>query len=158
MTLVHIAGYLRQLGDPAPLPDGELVIEYVVGSEGLLTIDGPDVTVPTPVRVRIVDGEPATPLELEPTRGTCAVRWEFRAPGYSFDRHTSVPDTAEVDFGDLPDVDPASFLPVTEPASILSTVQAELLDGVRLQRITQDAYDALPTPRPDDVLYVITPS
>lgn len=32
----------------------------------------------------------------------------------------------------------------------------ERTDGISIRQITQDAYDALPTPRPDNVLYIIT--
>lgn len=39
-----------------------------------------------------------------------------------------------------------------------ATIRNTLLDGLRLVRVTQAEYDALPTPRPVDVLYVLTES
>ena len=42
--------------------------------------------------------------------------------------------------------------------TVSNTIRNNLLDGLRLVRVTQAEYDALPTPRPDDVLYVITES
>lgn len=38
----------------------------------------------------------------------------------------------------------------------LSAVKNTLLDGLTIKRVTQAQYNAIPTPRPTDILYVIT--
>lgn len=54
-------------------------------------------------------------------------------------------------------VTPWSELPESSQEAY-DSVKESLLDGLILRRVTQAEYDALPTPRPDDVLYVITES
>lgn len=50
----------------------------------------------------------------------------------------------------------ASIAAVAAGPMVSDTIRNTLLDGLRLVRVTQAEYDALPTPRPVDVLYVVT--
>lgn len=160
MAVVKLTALETLLEAPGPIGRGSVTVTYWAGAEEFRGVDGDEVTFSPPIVVDIEDGEPVDEIDLEPTRGVCCVRWEIRSFNgpFSLVRFTSIPDDVdEVAFGDLPVVDPTSYEPADVPATVLDTVQSELLDGIRLQRITQDAYDALPEHDPD-VLYVITES
>lgn len=56
----------------------------------------------------------------------------------------------------FPPVDRETFL---LPAPTMQAIATALLGSgiARLERLTQAEYDAIPTPRPSDVLYIVTP-
>lgn len=131
MTVINITGLERLLGAPGPIATGTIQVTYWAGGRAYVAVDGATVTFPKPVVVRIVDGDPAETIDLDPTNDVCCVKWVVSANGYNLSRYTSIPDTGPIDFGDLEDVDPALFTPVTTP-NLSATVQA---------LIAQYAYD-----------------
>lgn len=158
MTVIDVTALERALGLPGPIVSGEHLITYWAGHSPFVQVDGEEVIFPAPIRVPIVAGVTSETIDLEPTGDACCVKWVVRSyAGGEITRYVTIPDVGPVVFGDLVDVDRMTFVPVDDPASILSTVQQLLLDGLKLTRVTQVEYDALPTPRPGDVLYVITP-
>lgn len=79
-------------------------------------VDGDTITLPEPVAVRLRRGELSSPLELEAPDGTWA--WQFlvqptgtrRMDALSFLR--TFPDVAEIEWGDMTPVDPATLTPL----------------------------------------------
>lgn len=162
MTVVDLSALQATLGAPTPITRGQVTVEYLVASDLLVTVDGPEVTFHPGVTVQIVDGAPVTVVDLPPTGGVSCVRWRILSyvGGNSFTRFTSIPDTGPVDFGDLPVVDPMSFGPIDPTPTLLDTIRSVAVtsDDIRTaQKISQADYDLIPTPRPGDVLYVIVP-
>lgn len=114
MTSINLRGLETLLGAPGPISRGLVEATYWAGNAPVTVVTGADVVFPPPIRVDIVDGVPVESLDLVPTGGVCCVRWLVRSfnGGPRVIRFTSVPDDGPVDFGDLPIVDPATFLPL----------------------------------------------
>lgn len=158
MTVVNLTALETLLDAPGDIERGYVDATYWAGPGPYIGVDGDDVTFSPTIRVAITDGAPVVPLDMVPTAGLCCVKWRIGSlnGGFVLTRFTSIPDTGPVDFGDLPVVNPHTFAPASNP-TIVDTIRTELLDGHRLEVVTQAEYDLIPIPRPDDVLYVITP-
>lgn len=128
MTVVNLAGLERLLGTPGPIAAGEVRAEYWAGGGPLVAVDGASVVFPTPIVVAIVAGAPETPLDMEPTNGVCCVRWVIATENGSsyLERFTSIPSSGPVDFGDLPEVDPATFAPVDPTPTLVRTIDIRI--------------------------------
>lgn len=158
MTVVNLNLRETALGTPGPIDEGDISVEYWAGDGPYIAVSEDDVTFPPPIVVAVVAGVPAETLNLPATDENCCVRWVIRsyAGGLPLTRFTSIPSDGPVDFAELPIVDPRTFDVVPPTSSQLATIQSLLLDGLTFQRVTQSEYDAIPTPRPTNVLYFIT--
>lgn len=127
MTLVDLDALETALGLPEPLLDGLVTVTYWAGRRPFVNVEGADVIFPTPIRVRIVDGEPVTPMDLDPTGTVCCVKWVVSSvTGSTVTRYTTVPDSGPVSFGDLPVVNPVTFTPIT-PTQTLRDLITEIV-------------------------------
>lgn len=115
MTVVNLRGLATTLGGAQNLTKGAVQVTAWAATGPYIAVQGADVTFPHTIIVPIVDGVPATPVDLEPTDGRFCWRWEVidsvrgnRLPP----RFTTVPANGPVDFGDLQDVDPTTLSPV----------------------------------------------
>ena len=135
MTAVSLAAFLTELVAPGRA-SGSVTIEYWAGSRPYVNVAGEDVVFPGSIRVPITDGAPVKVLDLPPTGGACCVRWtvEVRGSSQRVRRYTTIPDVAEVAFGDLVDVDPDGFAPVDPPPMLLDAIQQIVHD------LTYDRY------------------
>ena len=127
MTVVNITALETLLGAPGPISTGVITARYWAGGTGYIGVTGADVTFPQPISVQIVDGEPATTVDLTPTGDVCCVKWTVASfTGHLLTRYTSIPDTGPVDFGDLTVVDPRSFAPNPGPPSLLALIDERI--------------------------------
>lgn len=127
MTIVRLTALERMLGVAGRLTSARVSVEYWAGAGPYLAVDGPTVTFPAPITVPIVDGAPVVPLDLEPWG---CVRWRITGNGYRLVRYTAIPETGPVDFGDLVDVDPATFEQVVVPESVAQMVTRLVSEAV----------------------------
>lgn len=157
MTVVNLTVAETALGGAEGAARGRVTVDYVAGSSGFVNIEGSTVTLPKTVNVPFADGALAEVLDLEPTNGECAARITIKSviTGQVLRRYVAIPAAGPVAFGDLVDVNPDTFA-LSQGPTVSDTIRNTLLDGLRLVRVTQAEYDALPTPRPVDVLYVVT--
>jgi hypothetical protein len=125
---VNISAVQTMLGTPGPVVSGKVSVDYWAGSKPYIGVEGAAVTFPSTITVQIVDGELAEPLDLVPTGGVCCVRVVIRAAGKYLSRFVEIPDTGPVDFGDMPEVDPVAFAPVTPTTTLLQQIQDALRD------------------------------
>lgn len=111
-TIVNLSALEAILGGYGPVDSGFVSAQYWAGGRAYVSVVGDEVRLPSEIRVAIVDGE-TVPLTLEPTDGKCCARWEVRdiRTRHRLIRYTDIPDVAEIDFGDLTDVDPSTFEP-----------------------------------------------
>lgn len=132
MTIINITSLSTLLGGATPIDEGAHVIDYWAGDDPYIRVDGDEVIFPEQITVRVVDGEPVEPIELEPTGGECCVRWIVRSYGRSPDlvRFVAIPNVPEIDFEQLADVDPASFVPVEQTPTLVDTILQVLGDQV----------------------------
>lgn len=157
MTVISLLPEEVARGGPEGAERGVVTVDYVAGAAPFIGVEGERVVLPRTVTVRFTDGVLDAPLDVEPTRGVCAARIVVKSSvtGHLSRRHVAIPEDGPVAFGDLVDVNPDTFAPSQDP-TISDTIRNTLLDGLRLVRVTQAEWDALPTPRPVDVLYVVT--
>ena len=117
MTLVRFRGRVPGFGQLEDLPTGIIAIERWNGSGPASRLSGQDYIPDTILRTAIVNGQPAEPLDILPTDGTFCIRWTVVATGADHSetplvRFTTIPPSGEVNFGDLPDVDPSTYSPL----------------------------------------------
>lgn len=106
---------------------GSIEVRPWAGDKAYTVYDGEQVILGVPA-VRRLNRGAAISIEIEPTDGTYCVRWRIMPDSRqgSVTRYTTIPDVESVGFGDLPDVDPATFLPVVDvPSAQEVLAQAE---------------------------------
>ena len=129
MTVINLTELQRLLGAPGPVKSGHVEAVYWAGDRPYTKVDGQTITFPAPVGLPIVDGAPASPIDLEPTGEDCCVRWSIRGGNYQLPvRFTSIPDAEAVDFGDLPIVDPTLFAPVELTPTLQQSIASIAVD------------------------------
>lgn len=114
MTLVVIDLQQTIFGGFGPVSSGLVEATYWAGNRAYQEVAGAEVRFPKTLRM-VTTGEPVT-LDMVPTLGVSCVRWtvQNRTGGQSLTRFTEIPDVGTIDFGDLIDVDPATFQPSEE--------------------------------------------
>lgn len=145
MTTIELTALETILGGYGPVDSGTVSATYWAGIEPYLSVVGDEVRFPSEIKVQVIDGA-TVPLDMAPTRGVCCVRWVVRdhRSGHRLTRYTTIPDVPAVDFGDLIDVDPATFAPSAEglaawlaaiaEVQASTTVAAEARDGAVIAR------------------------
>lgn len=127
MPVVELAGLADALNQPAPIDSGWVTAQYVVSDAPAIRVDGANVTFPEELVVTFVNGQPVEPIAVVPTLGVSCVKWVFRFGSFRFERFTSIPDVAgPIAFGDLPVVDPDTYLPIQPGSTVAETIAAEL--------------------------------
>lgn len=157
MTVIRLDALATALGDPFEAPiNGKVTALAWRGRAPVVRLDGPTVTFPDDLVVRIEDGTPARELDLEPTTGDWCWRLDLDSfdPSHQVVRYVVVPASGPVDWADLVDIDPESYTPEAEPEL---GWWVELEKRPILVRLTQAEYDALtPVEQADPLkLYVI---
>ena len=134
MTVVSLRGLHTALGAPA-VTSGVVTVEYWAGSRPVARVDGADVIFPARITAPVVAGDPGV-LDLPPTRGVCCVKWTVQSDvsPTSVVRFTEIPETA-TDFGDLVQVDPATFVPTGEIVAAWEAVVGTV-EGLRADAAT----------------------
>lgn len=120
MTTVTLNGMNAALGAPEPIENGTVEATYWAGGAPATRVTGANVVLPATMRSAIVAGAPSTALVVDATDGTFCVRWRVQSRGHVYERFTSIPVSASpVAFGDLPVVDPNTYLPLDpQPPSV----------------------------------------
>lgn len=155
-----------RLIDPSASPDPVVMastpIVAVLDANGYLSTPGPSNTIQYKGMWLVASDDP----ELNPTNNQYVVTYSlslegkvvqlpshrlFIAGGSTIDLGAVIPPAA---------VEPIGIAQAEAAAASAAASAAEAvaqLGGLTLQLITQAAYDLLPSPRPNDILYVITP-
>lgn len=130
MTIVNLSAEETVLGGFSKIPLGTVTASYWSGNGPFTSVEGSDIRFPSEIRIRIIDGIPESVLDMEPTRGVCCVRWKIKDQytGRSVTRYTIIPDQDEIDFGDLPVVDPTSFTPIHTQPSLVETIDQRVAE------------------------------
>lgn len=120
MTLIDLSALHVALGAPEPLEQGSITVDYWAGSREYVGVEGSSVLFPRQIRVDIVAGQPLEALDLAPTDASRCVKWVIRDESggttRTLTRYTTIPPTGPIAFGDLPVVDPFTFVPVAPDA------------------------------------------
>lgn len=127
MTRVHL-----NLRDPAA--DGELVPavgEVIFQPTARRHVDGPEDLVVLPVEFSAVLDAGRATVDLAPSGSRWVWMVRERVPGGQVLRYVEVPDAADVDYGDLREVNPASLDPVAPPDDVWWAAFEELAARVR---------------------------
>lgn len=115
MTKVNVRVLFESLTDTLEPASGTIRLQAYAGANPRRRIDGADVVFSKAQIITVTNGEPDQEIDLVPTRGLFAWKWEIESGDRSFNRYTNVPSSpAEVDFEDLKDVDPLSFAPTQQ--------------------------------------------
>lgn len=115
MTLVTVHAAEILLGTDGPV-DGTIRVEYRDATGPFARIVDDTIRYTGQISVPIVDGEPSVPLQLQPTDGTFFARITLTRTGgssWAVTRDVAIPNVASIDIGDLVEVDPATYQPVT---------------------------------------------
>lgn len=117
MTLVRLRGRVPGFGQLENLASGIIALERWNGEGPVSLVAGQDYIPDTILRTKIIDGQPVDLLDILPTDGTFCIRWTIAATGADHSgtplvRFTTIPTSDEVNFADLPDVDPSTFSPL----------------------------------------------
>lgn len=146
MTVITVSLLASALGVPT-VADGWFRATQWSGRHPAVRLEADRVIVADTGKVRIVDGVPAETIELEPTDGTFC--WKIlvstTAPTARIERYVTVPASGPVEFEDLVDVDPSTFVPsaatLTAWEAAIDEVQAiadGLADGLALVEDSDD--------------------
>lgn len=133
LVKIRFTALEQALGLPTPLVEGTISVVAWAGNEPLEAVDGETVTFAVGKCIPIADGQPEEEILLPPSGAWC-YRWVITdtRTGQSLVRYTTVPNVDEVDFGDLPVVDPQTFEPTPDVVkgwnAALEQVRAELSD------------------------------
>lgn len=114
MTIVNLNTLATVLGVPGTVVANSTVVATPWrGDEAAVRMDGPEVIIPDGVKSSLVNGVATPPLDLLPNDGSWCWRITIvtETPVLRFTRYVTVPDQPNVDFGDLVEVDPHTFLP-----------------------------------------------
>lgn len=157
MTTIELTVLETILGGYGPVDSGTVSATYWAGNEPYLSVVGDEVRFPSEIKVQVIDGA-TVPLDMVPTRGVCCVRWVVRdhRSGHRLTRYTTIPDVPAVDFGDLIDVDPATFAPSAEGLAAWLAAIAEV--QALVDQVTANTVTATIDPADDDVLLITFPS
>ena len=135
MTIVNVAlTQPKQDGSLAPSKGG---LRFTPTARRV--IDG-TVVLPIAFQAPLVDGEAA--VELEPT--TLAWVWridEFVTGSTSRTTYVTVPDVADIDYTDLPQIDPATLSPIEAPEPAWTAALTEADERLSAGTITPDPDD-----------------
>lgn len=114
MTLVDLSSLFTVEGGFSPSLRGVVTAQYWVGNRPSVDVEGAEVRFSVPIRVPL-EGVPVS-IDMVPTAGVRCVRWTVEDSGNrrAVSRFTEIPDVALVGFGDLVQVDPATFEPTDE--------------------------------------------
>lgn len=162
MAIINISALVQVLGIPgqSPIGSGEIVATPWAGSEPAIRFDGPEIIVPDALRVEIIDGIPVPPLDLEPNESSWCWRITVVVPEVRF-RYTGyygVPNLPSVDFGDLVEVDPYTYLPNRETVAAWATaVTSPTRRILTVEAMTQAEFDGLGTAVPETQITFIIP-
>lgn len=157
MTVINITGLQTAIGTTTPIRSGKVTAQYWAGRGAYIRVEDDQIVFPTPLEIGIADGILEQNLDVKPTGDECCLRLSIAFGALTYERYVEVPDVPSVDLEDLVDVDPATFAPAVT-TGVLETILHALFDGMRFKRVTRDEYNDMPTPRPADVLFVITPT
>lgn len=129
-----------------PIEEGRVTAEYWADGAPWPQIDGAEVIFPRRIVIPIVNGDPVSTLALLPTGAVCCVRLEvedYLTPGPPVVRFVSVPEgSGTIDFGDLEDVDPDSYVRVDPKPTLIQTIESVISSQV--EPIVADYLDAHP--------------
>jgi hypothetical protein len=156
MTVVTLNGLETMLGAPGPMKRGKVQVDYWAGARAVTRVDGADVTFPSQITVAIADGSLVEVLDLPATGGVCCVRIVVSSGGKQLIRFVEIPASGPVDFGDLVDVDPATFIPTGEVVAAWEAAIAEVA-GIR-DEVAANSLTATPDPENPDLLILTFPA
>lgn len=129
MTVIALQGLETQLGADGEITGAIVQAQYWAGTAPYIAVDGADVVFPSPITVQIVDGDPASPIDLMPTDAACCVRWDVWYGVHHLTRYTTIPAVGPVEFGDLVDVDPATFVPTDDGLAAWEAIAASQIES-----------------------------
>lgn len=153
MPVITLHALERIVGGSEPLASAVITAEYRDASGPYVQVDSADVIFPTLVSVPISNGEPQTPLSLEPTLGLCYVLLRITSGPRSWAREVAIPDVVTIDIGALSPVSPETFEPTDENRSAWEATAAEIYEfggmlpvafqivGSHLHLLTRDEQD-----------------
>lgn len=121
MTVIDVTAAVTAIGGRAAVQDGSVLIEYLYGEDGIPSTrtDGSTALLPHPIRVPIVGGVPAFPVDVPPTDGTCYARITVAAvkpyaPNPLVLPAVAIPAAGPVAISALVAVDRSSYEPTTD--------------------------------------------
>lgn len=112
MPSINLQSLFTVEGGFSPTTRGRVTFEYWAGLGPFTDVVADEVRFSAPIVVNLT-GEPVSP-ELLPTGGKCCVKVTVEDNAnrrYIEDKYVEIPDVTAVDFGDLIDVDPTTYLP-----------------------------------------------
>ena len=115
MTVINLTTLASGLGAPAAT-DAWVQCTPWSGSRPAVRVSGEQVIVSDTASVRVTLGVPEETLDLEPN----GITWCWKiltyttSPSARLTRYVNVPPTGPIDFEDLVDVDPATFIPTPD--------------------------------------------
>lgn len=120
MTLINITTAV--VGNETVEVTGTITLTYWQGALPEITIDGETVIFAEAVEV-------SSPVEAEPTGSHRCARWIVETEAGRLTRYTSIPDTDEVDFEDLEDVNPYAFTPAPLQPTLVEYLDSLIAPG-----------------------------
>lgn len=139
MTVVLLEAFTDALPEPVRA-DARVTLTRWAGDRPVTVTDAESVTFPQQIDVPVTGGS----VDVAPTDGRWCIRWTVEVPGAApLRRFTSVPTLGPVSFGDLTDVDPATFLPSTDTVTAWAADVADAVATLNVGRAAVlDALDA----------------
>lgn len=134
MTLINIRALVSSLTASQNLPQGVISAIPWAGKNPNISVDGQDLVFPREIVIDIVNSEPVTPLDLESLSVPYRIRIMDRKSGSVLVRYVMVPDSGPVDFGDLEQVDPDTYIPDGDVVASWEAAIAEV-EAIRVQAL-----------------------
>ncbi len=129
MTRIDLSTFAREFADAPVDAVATVRVQGWAGSAPASTVDGAVVVFSPPNQVIVRGDSPEQAVELPATDGTFCYRWDVSARSRTLKlatRYTLVPESVDpVLFGDLVDVDPASFEPTPHVVAAWELVRTE---------------------------------
>lgn len=139
MPRIDLRTLARELQPELVPAAATLSVQAWAGSKPFTEVAGEKVIVSPPQQVIFQDGTPSREIVLEPTLGAFCYRLTLKRSGtVLIDWYVEVPDVDEVAFGDLQQVDPATFEPVENVLAGWETTRVEVL-GARDETVAAAA-------------------
>jgi len=121
VTVIDVTAAVTAIGGRAAVQDGSVLIEYLYGEDGTPSTrtDGSTALLPHAIRVPIVNGLPAFPVDVPPTDGACYARITVAAvkpyaPTPLILPAVAIPAVGPVAISALVAVDRSSYEPTTD--------------------------------------------
>ena len=143
MTQILLRTLRNVVGGVGPA-NGRIKATYWAGNRPAFTTDGGTVVGSETFETMVVNGKAIRPINLEPTNNTKCVKWEISFGSQSnIVKYTTIPNSSTpVEFEDLQEVNPETYLPVIVTPTLAETISDIVHDELLTYPVPTEAIES----------------